>query len=249
MSARAVYDKAYFQGTSETRGNFDLLEIGEKYKSRWQYLEKYLKRTSANTKRTSNQGWIIGDVGAGAVNLARLVDTIVPTIRVKSVISTDLSRAGYDLTEGMKPKEMGRKPFSISNAQEMPFADGSFDMIVSWDLFEHLPDPAQGLTEVTRALQPGGVLHFITPNPNSYKKGTDVDTYFRDKTHINPPIISTDFFRGQLEALGYTNIEVQTRGFPETKEYAAEHQGDDLFLPEGGTHIVVYATKADTAKE
>jgi len=92
-------------------------------------------------------------------------------------------------------------------------------------------------------LKPGGILHLITPNPDSYRAGTEEDTYYRDKTHIKPAIISIGFFRGLLKKLGYTNVEVVTRGFPETRKYAQEHKGEDLFKPEGGTHIAVYAQK------
>lgn len=50
----------------------------------------------------------------------------------------------------------------------LPFKPGSFDLIVSWSVFEHLPDPAAALEYAKRALRPGGVLyvgiHLYTSN-------------------------------------------------------------------------------------
>jgi SAM-dependent methyltransferase len=45
---------------------------------------------------------------------------------------------------------------------------GQFDLIMSWSVFEHLPDPKKALENVVRLLRPGGVLylslHLYTSN-------------------------------------------------------------------------------------
>lgn len=50
----------------------------------------------------------------------------------------------------------------------LPFAPASFDVAVSWSVFEHLPDPDRALGHVIAALRPGGVLcvgvHLFTSN-------------------------------------------------------------------------------------
>lgn len=43
------------------------------------------------------------------------------------------------------------------NAVEMAFESASFDCVVSFSVFEHLPDPAAVLDEISRVLKPGGV--------------------------------------------------------------------------------------------
>src|SRR5207237_10793605 len=43
-------------------------------------------------------------------------------------------------------------------AEQMPFADGAFDVIVAFDVFEHVRDVAQVMAECYRTLKPGGVL-------------------------------------------------------------------------------------------
>ena len=45
----------------------------------------------------------------------------------------------------------------------LSLADGSMDIIVSMDVFEHVPDPRQGFREKARVLRPGGVLLMTVP--------------------------------------------------------------------------------------
>jgi len=47
--------------------------------------------------------------------------------------------------------------------QHMPYADGSYDLIVHSDTLEHVADPAQALRECHRVLAPGGRLCFTVP--------------------------------------------------------------------------------------
>lgn len=41
----------------------------------------------------------------------------------------------------------------------LPFASRTFDVIVSWSTFEHLPDPSAALRRLLPLLRPGGVLY------------------------------------------------------------------------------------------
>ena len=52
----------------------------------------------------------------------------------------------------------------LAGAGRLPFTDGSFDLVTSNMVFEHLPDPGPVLAEIARVLRPGGVLLAITPN-------------------------------------------------------------------------------------
>jgi SAM-dependent methyltransferase len=55
----------------------------------------------------------------------------------------------------------------VADAHQLPFADGVFDAVVTFNTFEHLYDPTQAAREVYRVLKPGGkvVLHtaFLQP--------------------------------------------------------------------------------------
>lgn len=49
-------------------------------------------------------------------------------------------------------------------ATELPFEDGSFDIVLSLDLFEHVPDSDRHLSEVRRVLKTNGYYLLQTPN-------------------------------------------------------------------------------------
>jgi len=46
----------------------------------------------------------------------------------------------------------------------LPFADASFDVVLSFQVFEHVRDTARYLAEIDRVLAPGGVLLLVTPD-------------------------------------------------------------------------------------
>jgi len=54
------------------------------------------------------------------------------------------------------------------DVQRLPFADASFDAVLSSHVMEHLPRPDEALTEVARVLKPGGRFLLLTPNRFHY---------------------------------------------------------------------------------
>ncbi len=46
----------------------------------------------------------------------------------------------------------------IADVGELPFADGSFDLVVSFTGLHCFPDPARAVVEMVRVLRPGGVI-------------------------------------------------------------------------------------------
>lgn len=58
----------------------------------------------------------------------------------------------------------GPLPITRVEGTALPFADASFDVAASFDVFEHIPDSDAHLAEVRRVLAPGGVYLIQTPN-------------------------------------------------------------------------------------
>ena len=46
----------------------------------------------------------------------------------------------------------------VADVADLPFADGSFDLVVSFTGLHCFPDPARAVVEMVRVLRPGGVL-------------------------------------------------------------------------------------------
>jgi SAM-dependent methyltransferase len=55
-------------------------------------------------------------------------------------------------------------PCVAGSALELPFADASFDAVVSSEVIEHTPDPRRAVCDYARVLKPGGYLVLTCPN-------------------------------------------------------------------------------------
>jgi SAM-dependent methyltransferase len=61
------------------------------------------------------------------------------------------------------PASRASHPDSWALAEGLPFAAGSFDLVLCTQVLEHLPDPATATAEMARVLRPGGVLVLTAP--------------------------------------------------------------------------------------
>jgi 2-polyprenyl-3-methyl-5-hydroxy-6-metoxy-1,4-benzoquinol methylase len=100
-----------------------------------------------------------------------------------------------------------------ASAQEIPFADGAFDVIIIKHIVEHLPDPEKAVTELGRVTAPGGVLILATPNLDSLLKPWKGEKWigYQDPTHISlqPPSTWLDW----IIRSGFTLKRVFADGF------------------------------------
>lgn len=53
--------------------------------------------------------------------------------------------------------------FRCENLENQTFPEGSFDLVITQDVFEHILDPAKGFREVARTLKAGGAHVFTIP--------------------------------------------------------------------------------------
>jgi 2-polyprenyl-3-methyl-5-hydroxy-6-metoxy-1,4-benzoquinol methylase len=57
----------------------------------------------------------------------------------------------------------------LTDSLELPFEDGSFDVLTAWHVIEHVADVSRTLAEWRRVLRPGGLMILETPNSSSLK--------------------------------------------------------------------------------
>ncbi len=65
--------------------------------------------------------------------------------------------------------------------EKFPYGDGTFDVVFSKSLIEHLIDPGNFMQECHRVLKPGGRIIIMTPDWGSLMK-----IFFDDYTHRQP---------------------------------------------------------------
>jgi len=78
----------------------------------------------------------------------------------------DARLTGVDLSPGMLAIARRRadetmadvRAFRVADAQQLPFADASFDAVVATLAFCSIPDDTAAMTEAARVLRPGGTL-------------------------------------------------------------------------------------------
>jgi SAM-dependent methyltransferase len=102
--------------------------------------------------------------------------------------------------------EMSRRKHGFTvvgaDAESLPFAEQSFDVVISSDVLEHLTRPHQHLSEVHRLLKPGGVYLVKTPN----RRPAELYYWLRDlyDHHIwHPSMFSPAELKRALTATGF----------------------------------------------
>jgi SAM-dependent methyltransferase len=68
---------------------------------------------------------------------------------------------GLDINTGLDYG--GKKPDFLWDGIKMPFENNNFDVVVSTEVLEHIPDAVLYLGEVMRVLKPGGIFFFTVP--------------------------------------------------------------------------------------
>lgn len=71
-----------------------------------------------------------------------------------------------DLGEGLlaQVRKKCRSTCVVGSVLDMPFADATFDVVISSEVIEHVPAPLDAVREMHRVLKPGGLLVLTTPN-------------------------------------------------------------------------------------
>jgi ubiquinone/menaquinone biosynthesis C-methylase UbiE len=96
--------------------------------------------------------------GAGAVLL-----TIAP--QVSELVAIDLDADPQPVHKLLASRGL-KADLAQGSVYELPYPDASFDLVVSYSVFEHLHDYPKALKEVARTLKPGGQFLLGMPSVN-----------------------------------------------------------------------------------
>ena len=91
----------------------------------------------------------------------------------------------------------------VGRAEQLPFADASFDLVTCVNSLHHIARPARALDEMARVLGPGGRLVLedmvADPDPRRARRWEEIER-LRDPEHGR--LISPGDTRGPLQAAG-----------------------------------------------
>jgi len=109
--------------------------------------------------------------------------------------------------------------FLTGDAFRLPFADGSFDVVLSTGLFEHFEDPEPIVREMARVLKPGGLFYSdIVPRKFSLFRSLDglgrLKRRLTGQSAIDDGFFERRFNRAEIHALMQQAGLAATHVFP-----------------------------------
>jgi SAM-dependent methyltransferase len=150
----ALAESAYQRLTGRAAQNLSMLDIGP-----GQGLSQVLYFAQENDVIGIDLDWI--GQGISPAKYWHILRANGPKRMLKS-IGRDLlisNRAfNAELARRLGVKKLRRGKVMQMDAAKMTFPDASFDLVYSFNVFEHIHDPAAVFKEIRRVLKPGGVV-------------------------------------------------------------------------------------------
>jgi ubiquinone/menaquinone biosynthesis C-methylase UbiE len=108
------------------------------------------------------QGKRVLEIACGRGGFSRLLGS-----KGASVTGADFSASAVEIAKEKmthSPELADRVAYVQADAQDMPFDACSFDIVISCETIEHVPDARAAVCEMHRVCKPGGALCLTTPN-------------------------------------------------------------------------------------
>jgi 2-polyprenyl-3-methyl-5-hydroxy-6-metoxy-1,4-benzoquinol methylase len=87
-----------------------------------------------------------------------------------AVTGVDVAASVIDSVRDSMPEAV---TLTAGNVRDLPFEDASFDLIVCFEVIEHIEEPGAAFDELARVLAPQGVLLVSSPNRGIYPPGNE----------------------------------------------------------------------------
>ena len=104
------------------------------------------------------------DAGCGTAYGSKLLAEAGAT----EVIGVDVAQ---DVLDAVRPNMPSSVILERADVTSLPYDPGRFDLIVCFEVLEHLQDVGLALDELRRVLAPGGLIAASTPNRDTYPPG------------------------------------------------------------------------------
>jgi SAM-dependent methyltransferase len=106
----------------------------------------------------------------------RVLDAGCGTAYGSAILAADASEilgvdVAEDVLDAVRPRMAENVILSPGDVTALPYEDGAFELIVCFEVIEHLAEPARALDEFRRLLGDDGVLAISSPNRDVYPPG------------------------------------------------------------------------------
>jgi len=133
------------------------LKLQHEMTSRRQYFEYLLHSYAYEFAADLAEARVVLDFGCNVGYGTNIISR-----NAKKAVGIDVSTKAIETaTQAYKGENLN---FHIFDGQRAPFDDGSFELIVSFQVMEHIIDTSSYLSEIKRLLRPGGMVVITTPN-------------------------------------------------------------------------------------
>lgn len=226
--------------TVEVSQGFDIerarktLDIFSQWPETVEYHRNHLNRYLATMERVRHlpRSTRVLEVGASPFGMTVLMrEFLFDFVQPTGFAENDAKRAQQVYSEKLvigKPQEGRGYEFDLQcfniEKHKWPFADASFDLVISCEVFEHLAlDPMFAMAEINRVTRPGGTLLISVPNvlcvsnlykmldgrsPNSFPVYRPRGECLRHNRELTPTELATMF-----QAAGFEPTTVETSTF------------------------------------
>ncbi len=157
-------------------------------------------------------GLHILDVGCGTGEITARLAELYPEA---AIVGVDLIERHLESARDRCSGFGGRVTFRTADAFALPFADGTFDLVVCRHMLQAVPRPHEAMAEMVRALRPDGRLHLLVEDYgmiHMHPTRLDVDRFWVDGPPAFGAATGTDLHIGRtaythLKALPVEDIE------------------------------------------
>lgn len=135
--------------------------------------------------------------------------------------------------------------FICGNAENLPFEDNIFDLIVSYETIEHLENYKTAFSEIKRVLKPDGLLIISTPNKLNFSDKRSHKNPFHTKEFYEAEFISlikTKFINYKLlhQQMTYSSF-IYSSDTSKTQFYTGSFESIKPYTPES-IFLIVFAS-------
>jgi SAM-dependent methyltransferase len=145
FSALDSHSAEYFGDTRDYWWNRDFLEL-------------MAKRLSFDRVRE------VLDVGCGVGHWGQLLIDVLPSTACVQGVDRDPGWVEHAAARASARGLANRVAYKVAEAERVPFADASFDLVTCQTVLIHTADPGAAIAEMVRVARPGGLILAAEPN-------------------------------------------------------------------------------------